>query len=71
MLADVVDDLFELAVEFEGLGNEAVVGAGHQDRGLGAAGEGNDMMRGDSNGDGMDGASLLLDVEGEGALLRR
>ena len=71
VLADVVDDLFELAVEFEGFGNEAVVGAGHRDSGLGATGEGDDMMRGDSNGDGMDGAPLLLDVKGEGTLLRR
>ncbi len=34
MLADVVNDLFELAVELEGFGDEAVVGAGHGDRGL-------------------------------------
>jgi hypothetical protein len=35
VLADVVDDLFELAVEFEGLGDEAVMSAGQGDRRLG------------------------------------
>ena len=45
VLADVVDDLLELAVELEGLGLEAVVGARQGDSGLGAAGDDDGVVR--------------------------
>ncbi len=66
-LADVVDDLFELAVELEGFGDEAVVGAGHRDRGLGPAGDDDQVVRSDAHDDGLDPALPLHDVGGEDA----
>lgn len=47
MLADVVNDLFELAVEFKSLGDKAVMGARQGDSGLGAAGDDDQVVRGD------------------------
>ena len=67
MLADVVNDLFELAVELEGLGNEAVVGAGQGDRGLVAAGDDDQVVRCKTHDDGLDPALPLHDVDGEDA----
>ena len=65
MLADVVDDMFELAVEFEGLGDEAVMGAGHGDGGLGPAGDDDQVVRREAHDDGFDPALPLHDVDGE------
>jgi hypothetical protein len=45
VLADVVDDLLELAVEFKGFRDEAVVGITDPDRGLGAAGDDDGEVR--------------------------
>lgn len=68
VLADVVDDVFELAVELEGLSDEPVMGAGQGDRRLGATGEGEDVVRGDLDGDGLNAPPLLLDLEADGPL---
>ena len=67
MLADVVNDLFELAVELEGFGDEAVVGAGHGDRGLVATGDDNQVVRSKAHDDGLDPTLPLDDVGGEDA----
>ena len=53
VLADVVDDLLELAVELEGLGLEAVVGARQGDSGLGAACDDDQVVRGQLDDDGI------------------
>ena len=65
VLTDVVDDLFELAVELEGFGDEAVVGTGHGDRGLGPAGDDHDIVRSETHHDGLDPTLPLHDVCGE------
>ena len=65
MLADVVDDLFELAVEFVSLGDEPVVGAGHGDGGLGPAGDDDEVVRRKAYDDDLDPALPLHDVDGE------
>ena len=65
MLADVVDDLFELAVEFVGLGDEPVVGTGQGHHGLGPAGDDDQVVRGQAHDDGLDPALPLHDVGGE------
>jgi len=49
VLADVVDDLFELAIELEGFGDEAVMCTGHRDRGLGAASNHDQVVRGQAD----------------------
>lgn len=71
MLADVVDDLFELPVEFEGLGDEAVVGAGQGHGRLGPAGDDDQVVRGEAHDDGLDTALPLHDVGGEDTGRRR
>ena len=71
MLADVVDDLFELAVELEGLGDEPVVGARQGDRGLGPAGDDDQVVRGEADDDGLDPALPFHDVGGEDTGRRR
>ena len=71
MLADVVDNLFELAVEFEGLGDEAMVGAGQGDRGLGPAGDDDEVVRGQAHDDSLNPALPLHDVGGEDTGRRR
>ena len=45
VLADVVDDLLELAVELEGFRDEAMVGITDPDRGLGAASDNDGVVR--------------------------
>ena len=65
MLADVVDDFFELAVEFEGLGDEAVMSAGKGDRRLGPAGDDDQVVRSETYDNGLDPALPLHDVGGE------
>ena len=65
MLADVVDDLFELAVEFVGLGDEAVMSAGQGDRRLGSASDDDQVVRSEAHDDGLDPALPLHDVGGE------
>ena len=45
VLADVVDDLLELAVQLEGFGDEAVMGTGHGYRGLSPAGYDDQVVR--------------------------
>ena len=65
VLADVVDDLFELAVEFEGLGDEPVVGAGQRDRRFGPAGDDDQVVRRETYDHGLDPALPLHDVGGE------
>lgn len=67
MLADVVDDLFELAVELEGLGDEAMVRARQGDSGLGAAGDNDQVVRREAHNDGLDPALPFHDVRGEDA----
>ena len=71
MLADVVDDLLELAVELEGLGLEAVVGARQGDSGLGAAGDDDEVVRRKAYDDNLDPALPLHDVGGEDTGRRR
>ena len=71
MLADVVDDLFELAVELVGFGDEAVVGAGQGHRGLCPAGDDDQVVRGEAHDDGLDAALPLHDVGGEDTGRRR
>ena len=53
MLADVFDDLLELAVELKGLGLEAVMGAGQGHRRLGPAGDDDQVVRGQLDDDGI------------------
>ena len=71
MLADVVDDLLELAVELKGLGLEAVVGARQGDSGLGAAGDDDQVVRRKAYDDDLDPALPLHDVDGEDTGRRR
>ena len=71
MLADVVDDLFELAVEFVSLGDETVVGARQRDRGLGPAGDDDQVVRRQAYDDGLDATLPLHDVGGEDTGRRR
>ena len=65
MLADVVDDLFELAIELEGLCDEAVMGTGHGYRGLDPAGDDDQVVRSEAHDDGLDPTLPLHDVSGE------
>lgn len=65
MLADMVDDLFELTVEFVGLGDEAMVGTGQGHRGLGPAGDDDQVVRGEAHDNGLDAVLPLNDVGGE------
>ena len=67
VLADVVDDLLELAVELEGFGDEAVMGTGHRDRGLDPAGDDDQVVRSEAHDDGLDPTLPLHDVSGEDA----
>ena len=71
MLADVVDDLLELAVELKGLGLEAVVGARQGDRRLGSAGNDDEVVRRKAYDDDLDPALPLHDVDGEDTGHRR
>ena len=71
MLADVVDDLLELAVEFEGFGDEAMVGAGEGDRRLGAAGDDDEVVRRKPYYDDLYPTRPLHDVDGEDTGRRR
>ena len=71
VLADVVDDLFELAVEFEGLGDEPVVGARQGDCRLGSAGDDDQVVRRKAYDDDLDPALPLHDVDGEDTGRRR
>ena len=71
MLADVVDDLLELAVELKGLGDEPVVGAGKGDRGLGSAGDDDQVVWRQAYDHGLDAALPLHDVDGEDTGRRR
>jgi len=71
VLADVVDDLLELAVEFVSLSDEPVVGTGQGDRGLGAAGDDDQVVRCQTYDDGLDATLPLHDVGGEDTGRRR
>ena len=71
MLADMVNDLFELAVEFVSLGDEPVVGAGQRDSRLGPAGDDDEVVRRKAYDDGLDPALPLHDVDGEDTGRRR
>jgi hypothetical protein len=67
VLSDVVDDLLELAVELEGLGDEAVMGAAHGHGGAGPSGDHDDVMRRKAHDDSLNLPALLLDVDREEA----
>ena len=71
MLANVVNALFELAVEFKGFGDEAVMSAGHGDRGLVAASDNDQVVRSEAHDKGFDPTLPLDDVGGEDAGHRR
>ena len=71
VFADVVDDLFELAVKFVSLGDEPVVGACQGHRRLGPAGDNDQVVRREAHDDGFDPALPLHDVSGEDTGRRR
>jgi hypothetical protein len=71
VLADVVDDLFELAVEFEGLGDEPVVGARQGDCRLGPTGDDDKVVRRETYDHGLDPDLPFHYVGGEDTGCRR